>query len=575
MRFNTDSPPETPLRRGGSVLGATFVPLGWSAALTLIVAGPWLQSGYLFGTDWPGPRRFDWPTDLAAVSPLLALLSTLSHAMPADLVGKAFVVSVLFGTAYLAFQAAPVETFVPRALASAIYLFNPFVFGRLHYGQLFLLAGYALLPWVALRARILYEQASIRNGLYLALPVTLVGVVSSHLFVASAVAVVVLLWAAIGWAPNKAVFARKSLLGLGAWVLGTSIASAYWVLPLLTGQSSSSDKLASITIADVSTFAAIPDPQLGLLPNLLGLYGFWAEATGRFTSMKAFVPAWPIVLVVVLVVCAVGLLKALQGRNWQPAAWVSGLVVVGLLALFLEMGVSSPVTAWLVEWIDAHIVLYRGMRDAGKWAAILALVYSQLAALGAAAIIGWIKSHRFGGVQADWSVSAATALLLAGSLYYGNGLMFGMHGEIRPSAYPSGWYAADRVLVADPHSSRALFLPWHQYMGMSFVRNQNSVVVSPAPTFFSVQIVASTNPEVGGTVPPSDPDQMTISELVAAGASGQWAQVLAERAIKYVLLAKEADWTSYKYLDQQPGLELVGDYGSIRLYRNSQATEGS
>lgn len=50
------------------------------------------------------------------------------------------------------------------------------------------------------------------------------------------------------------------------------------------------------------------------------------------------------------------------------------------------------------------------------------------------------------------------------------------HGEIRPSQCPVGWYAADQALLADGHPARTLFLPWHQYMSLSFVRNQNRVV---------------------------------------------------------------------------------------------------
>ena len=57
---------------------------------------------------------------------------------------------------------------------------------------------------------------------------------------------------------------------------------------------------------DLSAYAAVPDRSLGLLPNLLGLYGFWAENSGRFTSMKAFVPWWPVVLAAILLTAAIG-----------------------------------------------------------------------------------------------------------------------------------------------------------------------------------------------------------------------------------------------------------------------------
>jgi hypothetical protein len=243
-----------------------------------------------------------------------------------------------------------------------------------------------------------------------------------------------------------------------------------------------------------------------------------------------------------------------------------------VIAVILEAGVSHPLTAGLVRWLDANLLLYRGMRDAGKWASVLALVYSQLLALGVAAIFRWLLEQKRVQANTEWLVAIASGLLLALPIYYGNGLLYGMHGEIAPSQYPQGWYAADRALAADRHPERALFLPWHEYMALSFVRNQNSVVAAPAPSFFSTPILASTDPEVAGLAPPNDPDQKTISDLVAAGGQGQWAQVLAANKIKYVLLAREVDWKSYAYLESEPGLVKIGDYGSIVLYRNNLAS---
>jgi len=123
-------------------------------------------------------------------------------------------------------------------------------------------------------------------------------------------------------------------------------------------------------------------------------------------------------------------------------------------------------------------------------------------------------------------------------------------------------------LAADPHPGRTLFLPWHEYMGLSFIRNQNRVVVSPASTFFATPVLVSGDPEVPGIVPPSNPDQDAVTSLVRDGAQGHWAEVLASRGIKYVLVAHEVDWRSYSYLDGQAGLVRVGDYGSIVLYRD-------
>jgi hypothetical protein len=550
----------------------TAQPAIWAAFLTLLVAGPWLGGGYIFGTDWPGPRRFDFPTDLSSSAPMEAALAAVSRVASGELTGKLFVLALLFGAALMAFRAAPTDGFVARAVASTVFLFNPFVFGRLHYGQLFLLAGYSLLPWVTIRLHELLLRPSVKAGLLLALCLTAIGIATIHLLLVAGVVVAALLVTHAIAAGKRVEYLRRVGPSLLLATVATLVASSYWVVPLVLGRGPIANEVAGITTAQLSVFAAVPDAQLGLIPNLLGLYGFWAENTGRFTSMKSFVPLWPVILAVLLVVAAIGAAWAFRQRRDHLAAWVAGLLIAGAIALVLEMGVSSPVTRELVTRLDATFPVYRGMRDAGKWAALLALVYSQLIALGTAAILGWIRTRPMPKVRTEWIGAVATGLLLAMPLLYGNGLLFGMHGEIKPSQYPAGWYAADRLLASDPHPGRALFLPWHEYMAYSFIQNQNKVVASPAPSFFSAPALVSANPEVTGISPPTDRDQVAVSDLIKLGGQGQWAQVLAGFGIKYVLLAHEVDWQSYEYLDHQSGLVKVGDYGPITVYRNSLAT---
>jgi hypothetical protein len=546
----------------------------WAAFLTALVGGPWLLPGYLFGTDWPGPRHLDFPTALSSSAPLQAALAAIAWAVGSEAAGKLLVLGSLFLAAAAAYGAVPIGGFLPRAAASTVYLLNPFVYGRLHYGQLFLITAYAVLPWAAVRFRRLLLQPDARSALIAALAMALLGMLDLHVFLIGAVLAISLLFAHLVLATDRLAYVRRltphALLGLGA----TLAASAYWTVPLLQGRGFEGATLSGIGTGQLISYAAVPDQHLGLLPNLLGLYGFWAEDAGRFLSMKAYVPLWPVVLAAILLVAAVGALAGIKRKQDQLTPWVIGLLIAAAIALVLEMGVSSPVTSGLVYWLDAHVSPFRGMRDAGKWAALLALAYSQLVALGAVAILDWIRRRKLSPAGIDWMAAAASALLLAIPLGYGNGLLFGSHGGIRPSQYPAGWYAADRLLLADPHHGRTLFLPWHEYLSFDFIRNENEVVASPAPSFFSTPIVVSTNPEVFGTPPSSDPAQVAISKLVSDGPMGTsaWAQVLTTYGIKYVLLARGAgavDWKSYAYLDSTPGLVKVADFGSIALYRNS------
>lgn len=540
----------------------------WAGFLTLAVAGPWLLPGYLFGTDWPGSRHFPLPTTLVSSAPLNVVLAVVAWAVGGEATGKLVVLGFLFSAGALAYKALPEGGFVARATAATLYVVNPFVYSRLHYGQFFLLAAYAALPWALLATRRLLVEPRLRSSLGAAAAFVLLGICSPHVLLMGGLLAAVLYVAQLVATKERLSYLRQS----GPWavvaVVVATVVSSYWLIPLITGHGAEGAVVTGTGPGELTAYAAVPDRSLGLLTNLLGLYGFWAENSGRFTSMKAFVPGWPVVLAAILAIGAIGAIAVIRRKAIHLTPWVIGLLVAGTVAVVLEMGVSHPATAGLVRWLDGHFVLYRGMRDAGKWAVVVALVFSQLVGLGAAATLLWL--HKW--VQkerAEWITAAATGLLLAVPLFYGNGLLFGSHGEIKPSQYPSGWYQADQVLVTDRNPGRTLFLPWHEYMSYSFIQNQNRVVAPPAPSFFSVPVVTSTDPEVPGVVPPSNSVQVAVSGLVRAGAGGQWAIVLADQGVKYILVTHELDWSSYRYLDDQPGIVKVGDFGSIVLYRNS------
>jgi len=544
------------------------IPFVWAAGLVALVALPWLAPGFLFGTDWPGPRRFDWPAELASGVPIQALLAIASAAVSAEIASKLLLLGVLFTAALAAYRALPVGDFVPRAAASVIYTVNPFVYGRLHYGQFFLLAGYALLPWVTARVFRLVVQPSFRNGFVLSLSLVLVAVFTLHL----------LLLASLLLATSSAMFLgqRRSLAyvlglirGLATCTCSFVILSAYWLIPYLAGRSVEGKLIAQVGSSDLGAYSSVPDPSLGLFPNLIGLYGFWAENVQRFPSLKLFVPYWYLALLALLALAAIGtasVFRAHASAQRELRWWVLSVLLAGIIGMLLEAGVAEPHMAPVVRWLDAVFPPYRGMRDAGKWAALLALVYAQLVPLGVMAIRNWLRSHSrripaFAG-------AALSGLAIALPLYYGNGVLFGMHGEILPSMYPEGWYAADRLMAADPNHERALFLPWHLYLRLSFVRNVNSVIATPAPGFFSVPVVVSADPEVGGFTPPGDPEQQLITSLVSTGSSADWARALAARNIKYVLVAKEIDSERFAFFPHEPGfVRILGD-DNIVLYRN-------
>jgi hypothetical protein len=84
-----------------------------------------------------------------------------------------------------------------------------------------------------------------------------------------------------------------------------------------------------------------------------------------------------------------------------------------------------------------------------------------------------------------------------------------------------------------------------------------------------LRTVASEDLEIEGVPPPlDDPDQALIARLAAAGGEADWGEQLSTRGFKYVFLARESDWRDYAYLDTQPHLSRIRDYGSIVVYQN-------
>jgi hypothetical protein len=453
-----------------------------------------------------------------------------------------------------------------------LYVLNPFVYGRLHYGQVGLLAGYAILPWVAARLRYLLLAPGVKTALITALSLVLLGIMDLHLLLPAALLTIALVSAHVVIDGHD----RAYLTRLGRYftlaIVVASVASAYWLVPVLAGFGSQALTVARIGEGDLVVFRTTADPHLGLLPNTLGLYGFWAEDTHRFPSMKDFVPYWPVSLASLLLLAALGAGALLRGKV-APAfmgarAWGVSIVVAGVVSAVLAIGVADSHIAPIIQWLDRTLPVYRGMRDAGKWSVLLALAYSQLVPVGAVLAINWIRVRLRTGRIRELGEGLAIGLALAIPMYYGNGLLFGMHGQVQPSEYPQGWYAADHDLHADGGSGRALFLPWHEYLHLSFVRNVNAVIACPAPGFFSIAVLSSLDPQTPGLKAPDSPDQTSVDALLREGSHGQWAATLAERNVEYILLARESDWRSYRFLDNEAAIVKVGDYDSIVLYRN-------
>src|SRR5438093_3432640 len=159
--------------------------LGWAAFLTFLAIGPWLLPGFIFATDFAGPRIYHFPNAFASYAGIQTVTAFLGLVIPADIVGKILISGLLVAEGVSAFLAVPVPGFVPRAAASTVYLFNPFVYDRLAYGQLNVIGGYAVLPWAASSLRSMLLEPKWQRAVIAAVALALVGILDLHLMFAA------------------------------------------------------------------------------------------------------------------------------------------------------------------------------------------------------------------------------------------------------------------------------------------------------------------------------------------------------------------------------------------------------
>src|SRR5260370_31985282 len=81
----------------------------------MLVVGPLLSSGFIFGTDFAGPRHYAFPNFPTSFAALQAALALAAAALPADVAGKVLIVSIFLTAGLGAFFARPFGPFIGRA----------------------------------------------------------------------------------------------------------------------------------------------------------------------------------------------------------------------------------------------------------------------------------------------------------------------------------------------------------------------------------------------------------------------------------------------------------------------------
>ena len=213
-----------------------------------------IAPGFIFALDMIFVPQLPWPQEVSSGYLLQALLHVANMIIPADVLQKTLLLVILLlaplGAYRLAAELQPKNNphWAPY-IAGLFYMINPFVYSRFMAGQFLILLGYAVLPFFIHALWRLCAKPSRRAALCAAFWWVAISIVSLHMAgIALCAAVVIMaLWL---WRCRRDAPARKRTILLS--LLATAIAlcaSAYWLLPLLLGTSSTAATIGTFSLS--------------------------------------------------------------------------------------------------------------------------------------------------------------------------------------------------------------------------------------------------------------------------------------------------------------------------------------
>ena len=526
----------------------------WFAALALLVLGPLLAPGYLLLLDAPAGPNASWQslvplpseglvTSAAGALNIMRAIGEIHPQLPNKLVIALTV--ALGGIGLFRFLRARVGLgFWPALVAGTFFSINPFVYERMVSGQILLTAAYAALPWaLACFTRVATTGAigDVSRGVAW---VALIGFIDIH----GGAMALLLLVAAMLFSPASPSMKLALVAGAaGAFV----VLNLYWIAPSLLAEEGG--RLGS---GDYLAYAPRPR-SAAILPYVFMLHGFWRlEFTtplqdGKVLYLLTFLP--------LAGAAFAGVLHATAAPRWRRPA--NALLVTCVVAAFLGMGRSFPLTEPVARFMFERVPGYGIFREPQKWVAMLALGYAVFAGVGLQLIAGRLDKLRAGARNV---VGIAIVLPLVATHL----MLWGFGGSIESSQFPSDWRRADEITSERP--GNVLALPWNLYQPISFAGERT--IANPMPQFFRSDVVVSKEARlfVADETRPSDPRDAYVQAIMNKRRNVEdLGHRLAPLGIRYIALAHVADWRTYGFLERQNDLELLFAGDDMTLYENS------
>lgn len=539
--------------------------------LSLVLVWNFFSPGYILTLDmiftpdaFPISDSFYGFNNQYSVLPFFAFLDFINIFISIELIQKLLFFLIFFISGVSAYRLCPEEWGVGRYFASFLYMLNPFIYVRFLAGHWLILIAYAVSPIVIKSFIDFFEAPSGKRSVYMAFLLTFVFALETHtpflLLIVFGVFYIVKVLESRKIGGRVMEISRSSAL----IVLFLLILNSYWLIPSFTGGSA---PLSEISASDIYVFTTKQDLNFNTLFTTASMYGFWR---GGYTYTKDLLPFWYLFFAFILFLSVHGFVS--NYRHPKYGVYVRAFGMIALLSLLLASGISGPFGG-VFEFLFNNVFFFKGFREPQKFVALLVLAYSYLGGLGVAELGNLLKENS--PIQKDslrnrTYVYVIIALALLTPFLYSFTMFNGFWGQLKTTDYPKDWYEVNDFLNRDKQDFKVLFLPWHLYMDFKWLPTPQKRIANPAGIFFDKPVIQGDNMEAGTIYSStSNPVSRYIEYLIASRDKiDNFGELVAPLNVKYILLTKEVDYSSYDFLYKQKDIKVVKETPNFVVFKN-------
>lgn len=353
-----------------------------------------------------------------------------------------------------------------QIVGAFLFILTPWVYDRIFFWQVWVVAAYMFLPVVVWLARdLLDRKLTIQYALAMIGSLFFLGMLNARYF-----PIGLLLFASF-FAYRLRKQRTLAVVYYGLLVVFASVAlSSYRIMPLLYG-----DIVHSLADISQMQFFSPRGAIRDILVDTFALNNSWMNYKTQILVPLSDVYWLPWIFAGIYSFFSVTALFI-----WRHSALYI-LFFWSIFSAFFSLNLATPFLAKVNLWLFTTIPLFSAYREPGKRMALVAIFY-----VICIAIVLGKPMHR----RLHWIMKWLIFVLLIASVYIFAFLPWENDWFIQ---YPDDWYEAKMLHAEILNNSGTIALPRHWYMGCAF--NDRRIVQNPAKVFFWPEIQYGDNME--------------------------------------------------------------------------------